>query len=62
MNLIHEKYSVDNVNHINSINVTKFLGQSSHREQQTDYSPYLSPDSDIYNVFLGDSSTILKPI
>ena len=58
MNLIHEKYSVDNVNHINSIHVTKFLGQSSHREQQTDYSPYLSPDSDIYNVFLGDSSTI----
>ena len=58
MNLIHEKYSVDNVNHINSIHVTKFLDQSSHREQQTDYSPYLSPDSDIYNVFLGDSSTI----
>ena len=50
--LIHEKYSVDNVNHINSIHVTKFLGQSSHREQQTDYSSYLSPDSDIYDVFL----------
>ena len=55
MNLIHDKYSVANMNHINSIHVSKFVGQSSHREQQNDYSPYLSPDSDIYNIFLGDS-------
>ena len=58
MNLIHDKYSVANMNHINSIHVSKFVGQSSHREQQNGYIPYLSPDSDIYNIFLGDSSTI----
>ena len=58
MNLIHDKYSVANMNHINSIHVSKFVGQSSHRGQQNNYSPYLSPDSDIYNIFLGNSSTI----
>ena len=43
---------------INSVHVIKFLGKSSHLNKQSDFSPYLSPESDIYNIFLGDSSTI----
>ena len=55
INLIHEKYSTTD---INSVHVIKFSGKSSHLNQQSDFSPYLSPESNIYNIFLGDSSTI----
>ena len=56
--LIHEKYSTTDSCEINSVHVKKFLGKSSHLEQQSDFSPYLSSESDIYNILLGNSSTI----
>ena len=55
--LIHEKYSTTDSCEINSVHVKIFLGKSSHLEQQSDFSPYLSPESDIYNILLGDFST-----
>ena len=56
--LIHEKYSTTDSCEINSVHVRKFVGKSSHLEQQRDFSPYLSPESDIYNILIGDSSTV----
>ena len=58
INLVHQKYSTTDSYEINSVYVKKFLGNSSHLDQQSDFSPYLSPESSIYNIFFGDSSTV----
>ena len=34
------------------------MGDSSHLKPQSDFSPYISPESNIYNIFLGNSSTV----
>ena len=58
INLVHQKYSTTGSYEINSVHVKKILGNSSHLDQQSDFSPHLSPESSIYIIFFGDSSTV----
>ena len=57
INLVHQKYSTTDSYEINSVHVKKFLGNSSHLDQQSDFSPYLS----LNPVFTTSSLAILPP-